>query len=219
MTDTRAETTPFDEDRLPWLEAVEEDGGSDGPSALRLIIAVLIGLAAIGAVVGGIFWIYDRYRTQQTGGEPELIEAPEGAYKVRPDDPGGMVVDGEGDTAQQASQGADPKGAINTGGVPETPVAKGAQPQPGIIPAPPATNEPAAAGATIQLGAFSSQASAASAWKALSGRFSYLAPLTHSIVPVSRGGKTLYRLRATGPGAENVCGRLRVAGESCGKVD
>ena len=222
MTDARAETTPFDEDRLPWLEAVEEDGGREGPSALRLIVAVLIGLAAIGAVVGGIFWIYDRYRTQQGGGQPELIQAPEGAYKVRPDDPGGMTVEGEGDTAQQASQGADPKGAINTKGVPEAPVTKGAQPQPnqGIIPAPPATNEqPSAGGATIQLGAFSSQAGASSAWKALSGRFSYLAPLSHSVVPVTRGGKTLYRLRASGPGAENICGRLRVAGESCEKVD
>ena len=226
MTDARAETTPFDEDRLPWLEAVEEDGASDGPSALRLIVAVLIGLAAIGAVVGGIFWIYDRYRTQQTGGAPELIEAPEGAYKVRPDDPGGMQVEGEGDTAQQASQGADPKGSINTNGVAEAPLGQGAQPQPnasaqpGIIPAPPPTNgQPAAAGATIQLGAFSSQAGASSAWTALSKRFSYLSPLTHSVVPVTRDGKTLYRLRAGGPGAENICGRLRVAGETCTKVD
>jgi hypothetical protein len=33
------------EDRLPWLEAVEEDDPRDGPSPLKLIAAVVIGLA------------------------------------------------------------------------------------------------------------------------------------------------------------------------------
>jgi hypothetical protein len=46
----------------------------------------------------------------------------------------------------------------------------------------------------------------------------YLAPLTHSVVPVQSGGKTLYRLRASGPGAADICGRLKVAGESCVKI-
>jgi hypothetical protein len=70
----------------------------------------------------------------------------------------------------------------------------------------------------VQLGAFSSQASAERAWKALSGRFGYLAPLSHSVVSASVGGKTVYRLRASGADAKGVCGRLRVAGESCVEV-
>ena len=231
MTDIRADdATPFEEDRLPWLEAVEDDNNGDGPSALKMIIGVLIALAGIGAIVGGIFWMNSRNQ-QVAGGDAELIKAPEGDYKVRPDDPGGMAVEGEGDTAFQASTGADPKGQINTGGVPEAPVGKGdqpkaAQPQPQPQPQPkgpaapaPTPDAPAAGGATIQLGAFSSQAGANSAWKALSGRFGYLAPLSHSVVPVSAGGKTLYRLRASGPAAADVCGRLRVAGESCVKID
>jgi hypothetical protein len=216
MTDIRAE----DEDRLPWLEAVEDEDESDGPSPLKLIVAVLIGLAAIGGIVGAFFWM--NQRGGEVTGDAEVIKAPEGDYKVRPDDPGGMKVEGEGDTAFAASTGADPKGRINTGGVAETPVAKGPapQPQPKASPAPatPAP-APAAGGATIQLGAFSSEAGAGSAWKALSTRFGYLAPLNHSIVPVTSGGKTLYRLRASGPAAADVCGRLRVAGESCVKID
>ena len=61
MTDIRADDPAFDDDdRLPWLEAVEEDGGEGGPSALKLIVAVLIGLAAIGGIVGGIFWLGNR---------------------------------------------------------------------------------------------------------------------------------------------------------------
>ena len=221
MTDIRADE---EEDRLPWLEAVDDDDAqAQGPSTIKMIVAVLIALVGIGAIVGGIFWLSNR---AQDGGGGEIIAAPEGDYKVPPDDPGGMTVEGEGGTAQAASAGADPKGAIDTNRMAEAPVDKAAppaaQPQPRTTaetPAPtPAPAQPAAGGATIQLGAFSSQAGANAAWKALSGRFGYLAPLTHSVVPVTTGGKTLYRLRAGGPGAANICDRLKVAGESCVKL-
>ena len=123
MTDVRAdEPQPSsDDDRLPWLEAVDEDEGDDGPSAAKLIAFVVIGLVAIGLIVGGLFWMGNR-----TGGdgEPELIAAPEGDYKVKPDEPGGMNVKGEGDTVFAASEGSTPMGAIDTSSVPEAPVAK-----------------------------------------------------------------------------------------------
>jgi len=223
MTDIRADdATPLeDEDRLPWLEAVDEDEDEDGPSPLKLIVAVLIGLAAIGLIVGGLFWMGNR--NPQTG-EPELITADAGDYKVRPDDPGGMRVEGQGDTSFAASAGSEPKGTINVNAVPEAPVSKvpvapapvaAPAPKPKAAPAAPAAPAAAAAQASIQLGAFSSQASAEHAWKALSGRFKYLAPLSHSVTSVNVGGKTLYRLRAGGPNASGVCGRLRVAGETC----
>nr|MDQ4086953.1 SPOR domain-containing protein [Pseudomonadota bacterium] len=77
---------------------------------------------------------------------------------------------------------------------------------------------PAASGPTIQLGALSSQAAATRAWNALAGRFRYLAPLSHSVVPVQSGGRTLYRLRASGPDAAGICRRLQVAGEDCAPV-
>ena len=130
MTDIRADETHADldeEDRLPWLEAVDEDEGGDGPSALKLIAAVLIGLVAIGAIVGGIFWMGNR--DGQATGDAQLIAAPEGDYKVSPDDPGGMKVEGEGDTAFAASEGAEPKGAIDTSAVPEAPVDHGRRPR------------------------------------------------------------------------------------------
>ena len=50
------------------------------------------------------------------------------------------------------------------------------------------------------------------------GRFGYLAPLSHSVVTAQVGGKTWYRLRASGPDAAGICGRLQVAGEQCLKV-
>ncbi len=233
MTDIRAD----EDDRLPWLEAVEEEGET-GPSALKLIVAVLIGLAAIGGIVGGIFWLGNRDSAENRG--PETIAAPEGPYKVKPDSPGGMKVEGQGATAFDAAQGGTPNASIDTDAVPEAPVT--AQPgapapaakEPPLLKAPPPSNAPApraatpaapppaapaaGPGGTIQLGAFPNAATAEKAWKALSGRFAYLAPLSHSVVSANVNGRTYYRLRATGPGAAAICGRLKVAGEQCLKV-
>ena len=206
------------EDRLPWLEAVEEEEDRDGPSAAKLAAAIIIGLVAIGIIVGGLFWLGNR---GQEDGDGTLIAAEEGDYKVKPADPGGMEVADQAGTAQSAAQGAEPQGRLDTGAVPEAPVTRppaAAQPQPQPK-APPRPAAPAAsAGPTIQLGAFSSQARATQAWNALSGRFGYLAPLSHSVVPVQAGGRTLYRLRATGPDSAGICGRLLVAGEACSVV-
>lgn len=220
-----------DDDRLPWLEAVEEEDEQGGPSALKLIAAVVIGLVAIGLVVGGLFWLGNRGAAEGDG-EPELIAAPEGAYKVAPENAGGMEVEGRGDSAQAASQGAEPQGTLNMS-VPEAPVTgtqaqpqqqpqqPGAQPPAPQQPARPADAQPAqpaASGPTIQLGAFSTPAAANNAWRSLSGRFAYLAPLSHSVAPVQAGGRTLYRLRASGANAADICRRLQVAQESCSVV-
>ena len=231
MSDARSLDDPQDVDRLPWLEAVEEEDDRAGPSAAKLIAAVVIGLLAIAIIVGGLFWLGNR--TREGGGDSELIAAPEGDYKIKPADPGGMNVAGEGDTAFAASEGAEPKGNLNVNAVPEAPVRPAPRPQPPRAqpepkaatpqrpvarPAPAARPAPTATparGATIQLGAFSSQAGATSAWRALSGRFRYLAPLNHSVIPVQAGGRTLYRLRASGPDASGICRRLQVAGEDC----
>ena len=238
MTDARTPTAD-DGDRLPWLEAVDEEGGSDGPSALKLIAAVVIGLIAIGLVVGGLFWLGNRDGGGE--GDAELIEAPDGPYRVAPDSPGGMQAEGEGSTAHAASEGQEPQGNLSMR-VPERPVGpggqapgqpaapQGQQAQPKAAPAQPQqpaqpqnsprqpAPQPAPAGPAIQLGAFSSQAAANGAWTALSARFRYLAPLAHSVTPAQVGGRTLYRLRASGPNAADICRRLEVAGETCTPV-
>lgn len=222
MTDMRADDpVSGDEDRLPWLEAVEHEEEAEGPSAAKLIGLVVVGLVAIGLIVGGLFWLGSR--GSSGGGDGQIIAAPQGDYKVKPGDPGGMQVEGEGDTAFAASEGADPNARIDMSAIPEAPVPgaqRQAQPpaaQPQTQAQPPA-QQPAAPSASIQLGAFSSQAAANRAWTALSGRFAYLSPLNHSVVPVQSNGRTLYRLRASGPDAAGICRRLQVAGEDCALV-
>ena len=93
MTDTDRELNLQDEDRLPWLEAVETDEDDEGVTGSKLVGLVLAGLLALGVLVGGIWWL----RGQQAagpGGDGTLIAAQEGDYKVKPDEPGGMKVEG-----------------------------------------------------------------------------------------------------------------------------
>jgi cell division septation protein DedD len=102
------------------------------------------------------------------------------------------------------------------------PVARPSTPPPAAArPAPPAevvrapAPAPSSGGSTVQLGAFSTEAKARSAWKTLSKRFSYLAPLTPVILPVKSGEATLYRLRANAGDAGSICARMKIAGEAC----
>ena len=194
-----------EEDSRPWLEPVEPEEEPSGRSLGKPILLAILAILLLGAVVAGYSWWSGQGATE---GDGELIPAPPGPYKVKPADPGGMEIAGEGDTAFAASAGADPKGRIDMSAVPEAPMV--------AAPKTPGNATPAQGGeSSIQLGAFSSEAAAEAAWKALSGRFKYLEPLTHSIVPVQMDDKTLYRLRAGGPDAAGICGRLRIAGEDC----
>ena len=112
--DNEGEIELSDEDRLPWLEAVEEDGGGDGPSVGKLLGAILIGLLAIGLVVGGLYWLGNR----SAGGDGnQIITAEKGDYKQRPENPGGMNLSGEGNTSVAASEGEQPRGNLNVNGV------------------------------------------------------------------------------------------------------
>jgi hypothetical protein len=261
------------EDRLPWLEPVEDDAAEYAVPRGRLAGGVIAALVVIAVAVGGLFWLRGP-RPQAASTEIALIPAPAGNYKTKPENPGGMKVEGQ-DGAAAVSQGADPNATIDTSATPETPVrapnatklatAEPVKPPVSAVPAKPtvsakpaapaapaatatatpvkpvtkpvqvavktapptvkpssttvalpaATAKPAAGGGSIQLGAFSSQASADAAWKSLSGRFASLGGLSKNVVTAPKGSGTVYRLRANGAGAPGVCGKLKVAGESC----
>ncbi len=229
-----------DEDRLPWLETVEPDEPVRRPWG-RIVGGVLLALAALAAAIFGV----TRYQQQQAGGNGELIAAQEGDYKVKPNDPGGLKVEGEGDSAIATSAGKNAgSGAIDLKAVPEAPVT-GQHPHPAaarttaagrnavvqvpasggklVVAAPLKAARPAATaggsgGSLVQLGAFPSEAVANTAWTGFTKRFAYLAPLGKSVQPVAIGGRTLYRLRVNAGSANqaaDICGRLKVAGEGC----
>lgn len=226
MTDTDRELSLQEEDRLPWLEAVETDEEDEGVTGSKLMGLVLAGLLAIGVLVGGIWWLRNQ---QGPSGDGTLIAAQEGDYKVKPDEPGGMKVEGQGDASFAASEGAEANGKVDVNATPEAPVAVVKQSQvaaakPAAPAAKPAVTATLAAPATtplaapapsggglVQFGAYGSQASADEAWATLSAKNPALARLSKSVLPAAVGGKTFYRLRAN-------AGSPAAAAALCAKV-
>ncbi|HVI99585.1 MAG TPA: SPOR domain-containing protein [Sphingomonas sp.] len=227
-----------DEDRLPWLETVDEDY-EEGPSVLRIAALVILGLALIAAVVYAVYWFQNR--PAGPAGNGDLIRAQEGDYKVKPEEPGGMKLDGENSQALATSEGAAAgDGSLDLSAVPEAPVTANppgktqpatragntiAVPQSGgkleakaPVTAPRTTASGGAGSALVQLGSFPTQAQAKTAWTRLSKRFSYVAALGQSIEKAEVNGNTVYRLRVNAGSADqakSVCGKLKVAGEPC----
>lgn len=211
-----------DDDRLPWLEAVEEE--EQGPSLVKLLAGLLLGIILIGVVVGGLYWLGTRGASGGGGGE--LITSP-GEYKVRPDTPGGMQLSNQASTQVATSEGTEQQASLNRSAAPETPVTRPTPPAtaPAAPPAAQAPARPAPAqsqpqaqrptGPTIQVGAYPSQAAAASEWTRLSQAYPYLSGLQQRVEQHQRAGQTFYRLRASGAEASAVCRRLRAARQPC----
>jgi hypothetical protein len=239
LSDTATDPA-VDEDRLPWLEAVEDEA-DEGVSVGKLAALIVAALVTLGIVIGGVWLLRSKTAPGNTT-DPTVIAAAEGDYKVKPDAPGGMKVEGKGDSAFATSEGAEANGKIDSNALPETPVKgvkgvttadaagkpspnttvavpKGTAPlvaKPPVVVAPPAKG----GGRLIQLGAFGSEAKAGAAWSSLSGRYPYVAPLTRSIVAATVAGSTVYRLRAdAGANAAAVCAKLKAAGENCIQVN
>lgn len=214
-----------DADRLPWLETVEDDY-EERPPVLRIVLLVLLALAIVAAAIFGY-----RYWQAHHGvdGNGALIAAQEGDYKVKPDDPGGMKVDGEGDTAIATSNGAGTgNGSIDMSRTAEKPIAgkKAAAAPAGttksVTPIPPASGAApsgaASSGALVQLGSYPDEASANAAWGKASKKLGFLAPLGKSVQAAQVNGKTVYRLRVNAGSAGQasaVCGKIKAAGEAC----
>ncbi len=225
MTDTDRELSLQDEDRLPWLEAVDNTDDEDGISSGKLVGFLLAALAALAIVIGGVWWL----RSNSTsGGDSTLIPAEDGPYKTKPDEIGGMKVEGQGDTSFKTSEGEEGSAKVGAAGTTEAPVAgtkvtevkpantgtgaatataaigtgpKVATPTtataaPGFSKEPTAAAPVAAAGTgLIQLGAYNSQESADQAYAALVAKNGYLSGMAKSVVPAAVGGTNFYRLR------------------------
>ena len=225
MTDSRA----HDND-LPWLQEVEDEAAPRGISARRMLAGLVIVLIVAAAIAGTFFWLGQR--DSPVPGAPELIRAPEGPYKVKPLDPGGLDVAGDSQTAYETSAGQDIDSRLAVGddqqpgaqpGAPEgqpkrIPPNETKEPLPAEKPAPAPPTPSGASGSVIQLGAYKNSAQAERAWTALTSRFGALGGLSKMIVPYSAGGSSGYRLRAVGTSpaqANEVCRALQAAGENC----
>lgn len=216
MTDSnRDEDLGLDDpDRLPWLETADGYEYEESSSPLKVAGLVLGGLALLAAIVGGIYWL-QRNQSGGASGNGELIAAQEGDYKVAPADREGKNFEGEGDAAFAASEGKKVEVSIDPA---KAKAAASAQQQaPGAAPV---KAGPAPAGSGfVQLGAFSDSAKADQAWAAMGKRFGFLSGLNRRIAEgAAEGGRKVYRLQAVAANpaaAQQLCAKLKAAGENC----
>lgn len=200
-----------DPDRLPWLETADGYEYEESASPLKVAGLVLGGLALLAAIVGGIYW----FQRNQAGGQGngELIAAPEGGYKEAPTDREGKSFEGEGDAAFAASEGKKVDAKIDPAKAKEAAAASAAG-------AAPAKSGPIPAGAAfVQLGAYSDAAKAEQAWGALGKRFAAISGSNKRIAEgAGEGGRKVFRLQAVAAdsaAAQQLCAKLKAAGESC----
>lgn len=213
-----------DDNRLPWLESVDDDY-REGPSVWRILLLIVLALAVLGAVLFGVWW----YQKQAgLSGNGALINAQEGDYKVKPDDEGGMKVEGEGGTAFATSEGADVNSSVNMNATAEAPV-QGTVVKPTPTPTtgtktatvavPALADTPnAGSGSLVQLGAFPDQQGAEGNWARIAKRFPSVSTLGHSIEQGQKDGKPIFRLRINAGSngqARDICNKLKAGGESC----
>ena len=190
--------------------------------------ALLLVLLAGAIVAGTMFWLgrQDPAATRRAGADPRRAGPVQGQadrsrrarrrrrqrdrlFDQRRRGPG------RGARRAQAAAGDDAAAGRDRGrrrAAQENPAQRGQGAGARTIAAPAAPSGP-----TIQLGAYASTVKADTAWKLLSGRFPEVAALKKAVVTATVGGKSIYRLRASGSSEQTkaACAALRAAGESC----
>ena len=115
-----------DDDEAPWLAEVENmSRESTFVSRGKLLGGLVFGLLLLTLVALGIYLVANKKQGGADGiggaspGAVPLIAADPGPYKVPPSDPGGMTVEGTGQTVYSAGGGDDPGGQIDVNRTPE----------------------------------------------------------------------------------------------------
>lgn len=218
-----------DEDEsLPWLESADDYEEDDGVDGSRLLMFALLGLAALVAIVGGIWWATNRAPDSAMVADGSTIENP-GDFKEKPENPGGAEVAGTGSVAPGVAEGQSSEGRI----------ADGSAAAPSIDTAQSGSNAASATGTAsgsnsgstnsagqaaasggvgVQIGAFSTRAKAEQGWKEAGSRYSALSGFKYRIVQGQADIGTVYRLQAVAgsrSAANSLCTKLKSAGGSC----
>lgn len=207
-----------DDDRLPWLEAGDEEAEAGGFDTSRLMLLGVLAFVALAVVVGGIWFV-----GQRTSGEPEpdgsLIAAPSEPYKTRPDDQGGKVFAGTGDTSFAVGEGQSREGKLADTPVADTkPAVAGPSIASTVGEAPREVKPRPAAGAAVQVGAYPSKEEAEAAWARLIRQTEALSGVSHRVVEARVDIGRVYRLQAMAgdrAGANRLCDALKADGLAC----
>lgn len=219
-----------DDERLPWLEGDDEEDEVGGYNTGQLAMFLLIGLALLVIVVGGIWWATRHNADDALVADGSVIKAPAEPYKEKPENPGGKTFEGTGDSSFVVSEGQSRQAQLGESGKSPQPgfetlgktvkVAGGdSGPSGKVVPVGPV--EAATSGSSgvgVQVGAYSNRQQAEDGWRRLSEQYALLSGMSHRIVEGQAEFGKVYRLQAV-PGdlaaAKVLCGKLKDAGLNC----
>ncbi|KPL69657.1 hypothetical protein SZ64_17070 [Erythrobacter sp. SG61-1L] len=197
------------DDQLPWLES-DDDYEDEGVDTARIAALAVIGLLGVALLVGAIWWFTRERSDPALMADGSTIEAPEGPYKSKPEDPGGKTFAGTGDTSF----------AVAEGKTREAKLAEEDLPRPSIDTkaASPVSTAEAKGGVGVQVGAYSTRESAEQGWQKLAGKYEALSGVSHRVVEGQADIGKVYRLQAVAgdlAGANALCNSLKASGGAC----
>ena len=198
-----------DED-LPWLEAdeYEEEGGFDA----RLLWIGVFGLLVVGLILSAGWWFLRETPDAELVADGSTIEAPDGPYKERPDDPGGSEVEGTGDQSFEMAEGETTRGRIADDASEARPSIDREQ---GTEDAAPASDDGAV---WVQIAALGNRAAAEAEWSRASGQYGVLSGKRHRILEGEASGTPVFRVQVAHgdrASADATCRAIRNAGGAC----
>ncbi|MEL6529968.1 MAG: SPOR domain-containing protein [Pseudomonadota bacterium] len=244
IDETDGELDLSSEDSLPWLESDEdEDQGGFDISQFLGFGAIL--LALLGAMVFGIWFLTNQTRDADLVADGSTIEAPEGPYKERPEDPGGKEFAGTGNVAPVVGEGQTREGVMadgesaNANGEGSGASASGSTTAANTTGSGSTGSSSATSGAAsgsdsegtansggtssssvvgVQVGAYGSRARAEAGWQTLLGSSDALSGVRYRIVKGEADIGTVYRLQALASNrtsADQLCSALKADGLPC----
>ncbi|WP_159977629.1 MULTISPECIES: SPOR domain-containing protein [unclassified Novosphingobium] len=207
-----------EEVRLPWLEGDDEEYADEKAGIGQGVLLGVLGLAALVLIGGAVFWVVKSRPEQPLVADGGVIAAPKGPYKSRPENPGGEVVAGTGDTSFEVAEGKSraPQidGRAETAGPGfETAAAPSAKPSTAAVP-----SAAPVGGVGVQVGAYASREKAEAGWATLKTQYEPLGGISHRVVEGKADIGTVYRLQAVpgdGAAARALCSGMKSAGMSC----
>ncbi len=197
----------------PGSKSSDDEDYSDyeGGDNTRMLGFFVMGLIALGVLVGAIWWATHRGGDAALVADGSTVPAPAGPYKEAPKDPGGKTFAGTGDSSFAVSEGQTRPGQIAGAAPAVTPRPAASAPAP--APA------PASGGVGVQVGAFSSKAAAEAGWAKLVAQANgVLAGVSHRVIEGKADNGTIFRLQAVGGdagAAATLCAKLKAKGIAC----
>ncbi|MEM9501308.1 MAG: SPOR domain-containing protein [Pseudomonadota bacterium] len=203
------------DDSLPWLESDEEDEAAGGVDTGQIIGFVAILLALLAGVVGGVWYFSNRSGDATLVADGSTIEAPEGPYKEKPEDPGGKEFAGTGNVAPAVGEGETREGMMADSADAGSSSAASSL-SAGTEAA--ASGSASSSGVGVQVGAYGSRARAEQGWTTLTRSSDALSGVRYRIMKGEADIGTVYRLQAVASdraAADRLCSALKADGLAC----